>query len=809
MYSCSRSPPHYMDSALPAEEAFPPLEDDAGLRSLSAASAVARERTSLASSPPLFAPDEAGDGDSPSMLAVPAIDTLAIRRRRRRTKESTELGSDSAERSPTTPSSQSPAAVNPRRSLNPAFSLSPRASSGSGMPHVTSVTPSVTLSTDRDKPPVEYSYALGTVEGRRNFVADVLRLTKQMSTKKLVEELVPVLLLAANYEDSVCAVARVLPGVVKLVPGLSEDSFMYFLGLIMNLCCAADHVVVRVVAASLQEVVRYVSDDIAVNLLLPLLMSMVVSYWSSPRAVAAALLGVFAARPTLVEESGMTLMQWFNCFIDLSSDRCQFVQEMVVSSLHLWVAVAEAHGVNLAEMPLPLVHECMREEKSDAVRHLHVAELVTLAECIGKEATTKYLQLPFIEASRDASWRVRYIAARHLGDFSCRCVHPESLLVVFVALCGDAMDEIRAAAVEQLGVFFHHVGSPEVLGKMCAVVASLAEDNAAIVRASVANFFYVLLSPSTVVVYTPEQRHALFALLTDENYIVGRSAMRNLELVAANLGRYLNPAGSDGEWRAAGRHSPASGNSRQGRRSGSAMSSPPSARAETGAPAASLAGVPVDEAQRERAAVVLSGLLDQLHIVSDSRNWRTREALVVALRHFCVALSEEGFTPLVYIIRSMLRDPVCAVRESAIATLSAVAAAYGPEWAALMAFDLLQKEFAFRARTPYIWRVVAIQSLSGILPVVSGLSPMDLRRQELMQQWMRLVRCFSEDAVSNVRLAVAKSFLAHWGWYAECGTQRELVRECAERLQSDNDVGVARVAAELDLSRLAGNGSPF
>ncbi|ESL07022.1 protein phosphatase 2A regulatory subunit [Trypanosoma rangeli SC58] len=795
-----------MEVSMPKEEAFPPREGGPTSPSVSGSSTAARMTASLESSPHPLVADEAGAGDSPSMLQIPAIDALFLAQR---TRESTELASDTAERSPTTPSSQSPVAVNPRRSLNPAFSLSPRAASGGGVLHLTSVTPSVTLSTDRDAPPTEYSYALGTVEGRRNFVKDVLCLARQMSTQKLVEELVPVLLLASNYEDTVCAIARVLPDVVKLVPALSEDTFVYFLGLIMNLCCAADHIAVHTVAVSLREIVRYVNDDIAANLLLPLLMSMLVSYWSSPRAVAASLLGVFAARPTLVEKSGMKVMQWFNCFIDLASDRCQFVQEMVVRSLHQWVAVAKAHGVNIVEMPLPLVHECTTKEKSDVVRHLHVAELVSLAKCIGKEATTKYLMLLFIEATRDASWRVRYTATFHLGRFSSYCyLHPDVLLDVFVALCRDETKEIRAAAVEQLGVFFC-LNSPALLGKMCVVAASLAQDKEVVVRTSVANVFYVFLSPSVVGEYTPKQLQAFFAIVTDENYIVGQSVMRSLKNVAANFGKYLNPAGGDGARKVAEEEKlPVACNSHRGRRSGSAMSHSPSARADADVPPPSLTG-PVDEEQRRRAALVLSGLIDQLHIVRDSKNWRMREALVVALRYFCVALTEEGFIPLLYVIRSLLRDPVCAVRESAIATLTVVATAYGPEWAALMAFDLFQWEFAFTVRTPYVWRVVAIQSLSGILPVVSGLSPMDLRRQELMQQWMRLVRCFSEDAVSNVRLAVAKSLLAHWDWYVVCGIHHNVIRQCADRLQRDSDVGVSRVAAELDVSRLAGDGNSF
>ncbi|EAN84556.1 putative protein phosphatase 2A regulatory subunit [Trypanosoma cruzi] len=812
MYSCRQSPffsaelsvstnDKLLESEGPGSCSPPVRRDDVAAVAVSSASpAVLRETISVGSSPPPRLFEEIFE-DAAGNLSIPVIDTLSVRRR---ANESTELSSEAAERSTTTRSSQSPAAINPLRSMNPAFSLSPRAANDSGVLHLAPRTPSVTISTDRDKPPVEYNYVLGTVEGRRNFVTDALRLAKQMSKGKIVEELIPVLLMAANYDDSVCSIVGVLPGIVKLVQALDEDSFLCFLGLIMNLCCSADHGVLRAIAASLQEIVVYVSEDIVKNLLLPLLTSMTMSFWSSPRAVAASLLGIFASRPTLVKESGMTVMQWFNCFIELSRDKCQFVQEMAVSSLHQWVAVAEAHQVNIAEMPISLVYECMKEEKSDAVRYLHVAELVRLAECIGKEATAKYLQFSFIAASKDTSWRVRHIAAKHLGSFARLCTHPDDLLDVFVALCADEMKETRAVVVEQLGILFLHVVSQEALAKMCLAVAPLAKDKEPVVRESVANIFYVLLSPNNVVDYTPKQQQALFALLTDKNYVVGRSAMRNLELVAANLGKYLRPGKNVGNSERRNTLSVPLMN-RRGRRSKRAMSLPSSAHAGIGTLIPAPVGS-VSEKQKERAALVLSGIINQLHIVSDSKNWRTREAVVISIRHFSAALTEEEFMPLVYIIRSLLRDSVSAVRASAVETLSAVAIAYGPEWAALMTFELFQKEFAFKSRTPYMWRVVAIQSLSGIIPVVSGLSPMDLRRQELLQQWTRLLRAFSEDDVSNVRLAVAKSLVEHWHWYRVCGVHRDILRQCAERLQHDSDVDVLQVAERLHLNALAEEG---
>ncbi|KEG12633.1 protein phosphatase 2A regulatory subunit [Trypanosoma grayi] len=775
-------------------------------------SALSREPLSMGSSPTLVVPEESLTG-MPNVTFMPIIDTGSVRLR---AGDSAELSSDAADRSTTTNSSHSPAAVNPLRSMNPAFSLSPRTASSSGFMHLSSIMPSVTIHTDKEKPPASYSFAVGTVEGRRNFITDCLRLAEYMSPQMIVEELLPSMLMVVIYDDSVCAIARVLPGVVKQVHGLNEDIFMYFMGLIMHMCCAADHEVVRQISTSLEEIMLYVSDSIAESLLLPLMMSMRVSFWSSPRAVSAALMGTFAARPCLVKASGMTVMEWFNCFIELARDKCHFVREIAASSLHQWVPAAEVHRVNLAEMPLPLVHECMMDEQSDAVRYMHVAELVRLAGGIGKEATTKYLQLPFIASSKDLSWRVRYTTAKNLGAFARLCVWPDDLLDVFIALCNDENKDIRAVVVEQLSTLVSKVVSQEVLRKMCAVATSLAKDEEPAVRESVANFLHVLLSPDVVEVYTHEQRQALFALLADNDYVVGRSAARSLEQVVLGLAEYMCPgkgnrscgtttggkAGSKA--RRSGRH----GSGRSQSDYGNNNTSPQVTTSTTPSTTAAISSVEDDECKK-RAAEIISGLIDHLHIVSDSKNWRIREAVVGALRYFCAALTEEEFIPLTYIIRSLLRDPVSVVRARAVETLSEVATSYGPEWAAVMAFDLLRREFVMGGETPYTWRVVAIQSLSGILPVVDGLSPMDLRRYELMQQWMRVMMSLSEDPVSNVRLALANSIVARWEWYKGCCNHRDTIRCCVERLQRDSDVDVLNVAGKLDTSTMGREGEPF
>lgn len=758
----------------------------------------------------------------------------------------------------TTNSNKSFSVVNTRRFMNPAFSFSPGVVSGGEKMSMSSSTQWVEIHTDRKSPPDKYIYVLGTMEGRRNFFADCHYLAKHMSVSMIINELIAAMLIASNYNDSLLSLASALPKVIGCIQDLNEDVFVYFMGIIMNLCCSVDHAVLRKIASSLAELFSRVTNEIAEDLLLPFLMSMQVSFWSSPRAVAAALLGVFATRENIVKKSGMTVKQWFDCFTALAKDKSDFVREIALSSLHQWVLVAKKYKVDFAVMPLRLFYELLEGTENNTLRHLCVTEFISLAEHMGKEMTTKYLKLPFITLCSDSVWRVRYIVAKHFGKFVTLCICADGFLDVFMALCSDENKEIRAAAIEQLAVFISNVNSEEALCKICIVATSLAKDKEPVVRMAVANLIYLFFSPNVFEVCTVEQLKIVFGLLTDEDHVVGQHATRNLEKVALNLTKYKRYlTGSDfntntniisntsvflqkfGKRRSINNTFFTNVNNNDDRQNrgrnvsfcaisvmeNTEISLLSSQEEECEQLQRSLCEGRREERkkgkgrqkkqqqqqqqmlkwrgsekQRELFISVLDCIIDHLRTVCQSRNWRIRERAVVVIRYFSVVVSEERFLPFTRIVRSLLRDNVSAVRKGAVETLCAVASAYGPEWAALVAFDLLQNEFAAIAEQCYLWRAVAIKCLSATLCVVCRLSPMDLRRQELLQQWVRLVENFSKDAVSNVRLALAKSMVEWWGLYVECGVHHGVViRMCLERLQHDDDVDVSRLAAGLIL----------
>ncbi|KAG8347541.1 putative HEAT repeat [Trypanosoma vivax] len=745
-----------------------------------------------------------------------------------------------------TSSGHSYPSVGQQRLPNPVFSLGSCRSSSSRECGAEQDPQKVTLTADKEEPSTEYTYSVETLEGRRNFIEDCVHRASHMSTDRILVQMIPAMLTVATYDDSVKGVARVLPLVVRWAGESDRDVFAHFMGLIMGMCCYPERDVVREMARSLQEIVQYVSKRTVEELLIPLVMSMRVSLWSSPRAVAAALLGIFAAHEGIEQMSGVSVTQWFSYFVQLAQDDCPLVREMSIGALRQWVRVALVHGIDIEDMPLSFVRKCMCNDESDAIRCCQVDELVVLAKEVGRKKATAYLLQPFIEASKDVSWRVRYLAAKNLGVFSLLCNNPADMLDVFVLLCRDSMKETRAAAVKQLNVFSHTLVTKRIATSACLVASALACDEEALVREGVANHLHVLLSPTVIGVYSPEQVEALLVLLMDRHCHVSQSATRNLKLVVDTLVNYLRPimltvgvgreeghgiplsargpgvcteddVGGVRPWtsRSCSQHihltsginckDPQSSPSSHGKKCTKPLTARPMTQENTEKRVNQQKRHPRKRGKRREAevddkdanrllehTVALLGLLaGRLPAVSESANWRTRAAVAEVLPHFCIALTHKEFLPLMNILRSLLRDPVSAVRTCTAAALVKVARIYGPEWAAATVSDLFQNEFNIKRGTSFTERVVAVQCLSRLIPIIGGLSPVDVRRKELICRWTRMATTLSEDGVANVRLALARAIADNWVWYKSCNERQEAMRRCVEQLKNDGDTEVA------------------
>nr|CCC92816.1 putative protein phosphatase 2A regulatory subunit [Trypanosoma congolense IL3000] len=676
----------------------------------------------------------------------------------------------------------------------------------------------------------EYTYAVGTAEERRSFVVSCLRHAEHMDEQGIVKELIPGMMSMLAFSDCCLTIASVLPDFMRHASMERKDVFVYFMGLIMSLSSSSDLAVVQRISVSLRKIIQCAGDDVFEELLFPFVVSMIMSQWSSPRAVAASLMAVVAARRHASRATGWTVKQCFSRFTELTQDSCTFVRQVCAECMHDWVMVAKLRRMNIVQMPLSVVRKCIINDESDAVRYTYVAELVPLADKVGKEATSRHLLSLYIKASKDASWRVRYYAAKNLFAFTQLCAEPSSLLDVFVRLCEDEVKEVRVVIVDQLEAFSPDKGEVEVFTKACAAASLLARDEEPAVRASVAKNLYLLLSPIVMQTYLPEQRETLLGLFTDDNYSVAEGATRNVSRVLETLIAYIraDTAGDAANCAkpsytlvpqdehnvhpvvdascAQGGHA---GCTTAGKHTGGCCCGPPEVTTAkdvseeepfTGSTKENVGGG--EEMLQSSAAYVCAALADRLGYVSESRNWRLREACAHVTRYFCLAFTQQEFVPLLGIVRKLLCDPISAVRARCVDTLAIVASAYGPKMAALVMGELLKKEFEVIEEIPFIMRMMAIRCFSSLAPLIDGLPPDDVQRCELHRRWMMMLIPLAADDVPNVRLLLAKTIATQWEWYRTCSNQ-DVVRQCVDRLRRDSEVDVIAAMEAVGASECA------
>ncbi|EPY22300.1 protein phosphatase 2 (formerly 2A), regulatory subunit A [Strigomonas culicis] len=659
---------------------------------------------------------------------------------------------------------------NPCRSLNPAFTLSPRQGSDVDTMEHSMAPPEIVLELDKPHPPERYVCDVLSTEARRVFVTQhCADLAKKMSTDRILDSLLPALLTifelddyAESFDNCDGCIARVLPDVIGQMDTKSVETVSYFMGLIMELCCSAESNVRADVTTALQQVCTMVDEPVLVELLLPLVLSMRLSFWVVPRAIAAGLLGALAVYPAVVQASGAPVTQWFNWFLESGSDAAVLVREAAVASLHQWVSVAKVHHVQLVLMPLPLVKEFITDDLSDTVRYLLVQEMVELATLVGPDATSKYLLGSYLMACRDPSWRVRFTAADKMGRFATKLADPAVLLPHLAQLAEDEEPEIRSAAARQLDAFAERLPGKIIESQCVPMALRLGEDCDAVVRSGAAQHYAPLILLESEAVVTSVCRRVV-QLMQDEVFSVQISAIQSLESIVRVLGT-LAPQRGDG--------GPTEGRS---------------------SPATAFTSTKVER----RIATVINALVQHLFAMSDAGNWRLRDAAVHAMRFFCGILREDEFTPLTITIRTLLRDPVSEVRRQAIDSLEVVARHYGAEWAAQTTAELLHGEFSAENQKSYMWRVIAIHCLRVLLPVVSGLSIHDLRCQHMHTITVALLRQYAADTVANVRLALVKAMPRCSMWFAGGAPEQAAFNEATLALRADADAEVAGLAQAI------------
>ncbi|KPA75115.1 putative protein phosphatase 2A regulatory subunit [Leptomonas pyrrhocoris] len=762
-------------------------------------------------------------------------------------------GSMSMSQSTTSVSPTNASGLTPYRSLNAAFTIGPRPDSDvEASEEYNSDAPSVCLELDRHDPPIKRYCNLGSLEERRTFVTEgCVTAAKSMSTQRIIEHLLPAILTAFEADDygesfDNCApsIAQALPQVITCMEHKNTANITYFMGLIMELCCSAEQVVVKETIASLQQILAMVEDEVVLDLFLPFVLTMRVSFWSAPRTVAASLLGHIAMRPAVLQASGLTVTDMFNYYAECSSDASTMVRVGVVTSLHDWVRVASVHRLTLAEMPLPLLRTLATDDLSDTVRYLLIEEIVKLARLIGRKSTSKYLLSTYVSAFVDPSWRVRFMAANHLGTMAALVVNADDLEIVLKTLAADEEPETRAAVARQLDTVVVHCSSAMIQHCCALVVEHFAEDENPVVRRSAARHCHCFIYGSDEVVLT--MCNFLAKLMEDASFVVQESAIESLGDLVTSLGKSVRAAeqqaalsdsmNSSGTTNLNINSNNGGGNAAHG--AGTGPSSSTSSRSSTSKPqpqppqfaqppihsrsgrhhsphhssrlvtAMAAANGSANTAEsnvafvRKRADSIARAFVDKLSLLSGSRNWRIRDVVVRVTQYFPKVLPPDQFRPLTSIVVGALHDPVSAVRRQAVHTLKKVAAAYGGAWAAQTAMELLHSDTLSPARAVgYMWRVVMIQCLEVLLPVVRELDATDPVRRQLLPMTAALLQQYTTDRVPNVRIAAALALPKWFAWFDVTEVERTAYNEAIHTLQQDTDVDVLDASQHIPYNR--------
>lgn len=711
-------------------------------------------------------------------------------------------------------SSTSPS-CNPRRSLNAAFTLSPRTDSVvEASEEYYSNVASVCLELDLLEPPTKKYYNLSSLEERSSFVTtDCIAAAQSMSTQHIINHLLPALLTAfesddygESFDDCAPSIARALPPIIASMDARTTANLTYFVGLIMDLCCSAEATVIKETSAALQAVIGMLDDQVISELFLPLVLAMRESFWSAPRTVAASLLSRIAIRPKVLYSGGFTLLDIFNFFVESSRDTSSMVRAAVVMSLRDWVQVAMVHQITFVEIPFPLITELATDDLSDTVRYLLIEEIVQLASLVGSKVTSKYLLPTFLSACNDPSWRVRYMAANHLGTMAGLVLNADDLKVALKMLSTDEEPETRAAVARQLVCLVEHCSS-DVIERYCVPVAlNLSQDYDPVVRHNAArnyHAFIMLGNDSTVAAIC---KAALY-LMQDTSFVVQESAIEGLESVVEGLvttllaaehqfgSPTLTPTSGTEEEALVNPTSPFSTSHSSHFHHSHHHGSRHAASSSLSHHASSLLQV------KEHIDAVITPFIEHLQDLSDSRNWRIRNAVVAVVPCFARLLKPERFHVLADMVFVSLHDPVSKVRMQAVKAIEAVAEVYGAEWAALTTTALLHAEAQSSAATisqgSYVQRAMVVRCLEVLLPLVARLSALDLRRQQLLVITSELIREYSRDRVPNVRLAVANALPQWVKWFSTAGQERIIYNDCIAALQADADTDVRNVAKSI------------
>eukprot|EP00796_Vickermania_ingenoplastis_P001338 gene1338-779_t len=718
------------------------------------------------------------------------------------------------------------------RSMNPAFCLSPRAFSddalsaaGTGARQETPRRVMAVL-LDKEKPARRELCDVALADERHSFLfTRCTSFLPKMTPASIVQSLVPVLLACLENDgenhdqpedSSIEVVARYcLPEVFEAVRAAADIPMMAaFVMPLLHLCTAADRRTFPMVSECLRNIADQMPDDGVVTLMVPLVHQLRFANSSIIRAIAAGVLHAIAARPGVLRASNSSISRWFSYYVEAAKDPCPIVRESAVEALTGWVDVATDQHIPFAELPFPLFNNLMADDLSDTVRFLLVDRLMEIAQKIGKAATSKYICPPFYSAVKDRSWRVRYRAARCLGQLAILVVSPEDVLSEAVYLSKDEEVEIRAAVAEQLGVFVPLVSASAGKDVIVPTALRLADDENRIVQLHMIAHIAPLVSIDTdtawvvckrilsamekndmrLQAYAVSSVCTLVEILHYHRRGVGRdqllpgihTAVTQQDSTPGGLtqsnsfrlragSKSANSSLSSSSSFSVGKNLPMNPSAgpaafstsvRRGSTKARIQPVTPSPPPNTGVRLTSPATAPGSSSGPADAThEIVTSFVDRLTLMSRSGTWRVREAVLSCIPSFALVLQADQFQKLNSILRRLLLDPVSKVRQTATEALEDVADRAGPTWAATMAYDLLSGELGGPLQHSGVWRLLTLRCLTALLPVAAGLDGGDPVRAKLRMPTVRILQAYTEDPVPMIRTALAESLGLWKPWF--------------------------------------------
>jgi len=344
---------------------------------------------------------------------------------------------------------------------------------------------------------------------------------------------------------------------------------------------------------------------------------------------------------------------------------------------------------------IPLFSRLVADEQ-DNVRPLAVEAILSFGHMLSQEDQLSLIAQPLHQASKDRSWRVRYVVAEKHSELEKvlgKEIARAELTPMLVRLLQDQEKEVRTQAALRVPFVCQELDAADrqtILNtNILRHVTDLCSDQSQHVRVAMASVLLdlgpVLGKEKSIEALVP----LFIRLLKDDYYDVRLNIISKLDTLQKVVGK----------------------------------------------------------------EVVVSKILSEVAALAEDPQWRVRLAICEQMPLLAKSLAADGFDSSKLSLSSVslnwLQDNVFAVREKAGASIAGVVAHFGDKWAGEKIYPKLKTMSEEKA---YLSRLTTAQVVRHLGPVVKG----EAATQMLLPICMKLVK----DGVPNVRFNACRALAA-------------------------------------------------